>query len=79
MLLRNLQRQPKRAIPIAITLIVTGLSILLIYFAWPTFSPSLPHIGTNWNDFFHGFLLGLAIALEVGGAVIAISATREPR
>jgi hypothetical protein len=79
MLLRTLQNQPRRAIPVAITFIVTGLSILFIYFAWPRFSPSLPHTGTNWNDFFHGFLLGIAIALEAGGLVVAIAAIRKPR
>ncbi len=79
MLLRTLQTQPRRTIPVAITFIVTGLSILFIYYAWPRLSPSLPHTGTNWNDFFHGFLLGMAIVMEAAGLIIAISAMRKPR
>ena len=79
MLLRILQNQPRRAVPVAVTLIVTGLSILFIYFAWPRLSPSLPHTGTNWNDFLHGFLLGIAIALEAGGLIVGIAAIRKPR
>ena len=61
------------------TLIVVGLSILMIGIAWPRFSPSVPHIGTDWNDFAHGFLIGLAIAMEIGGVIIAASAAAKKR
>ena len=79
MILRNLQNSPEKIIPVAMSLIVVGLSILLIGIAWPRFSPSVPHIGTDWNDFAHGFLIGLAITLEAGGVVLAASAAAKKR
>jgi hypothetical protein len=77
MLLRKLQNQPKLAIPVAMALVVVGLSILAIALVWPVFFPSLPH--SNWNDFTRGFLFGLAIMLELGGVFIATAATRKIR
>ena len=79
MTLLNLQNAPEKSIPLAMTLIVVGLSILMIGGAWPRFSPSVPHIGTDWNDFAHGFLIGLAIAMEIGGVIIASSAAAKKR
>jgi len=79
MTLLNLQNAPEKSIPLAMTLIVVGLSILMIGIAWPRFSPSVPHIGTDWNDFAHGFLIGLAIAMEIGGVIIAASAAAKKR
>ena len=79
MTLLNLQNAPEKSIPLAMTLIVVGLSILMIGIAWPRFSPSAPHIGTDWNDFAHGFLIGLAIAMEIGGVIIAASAAAKKR
>jgi len=79
MTLLNLQNAPEKSIPLAMTLIVVGLSILMIGIAWPRFSPSVPHIGTDWNDFAHGFLIGLAYAMEIGGVIIAASAAAKKR
>jgi hypothetical protein len=79
MTLLNLQNASEKSVPLAMTLIVVGLSILMIGLAWPRFSPSVPHIGTDWNDFAHGFLIGLAIAMEVGGVIIAASAAAKER
>jgi len=79
MTLLNLQNAPEKSIPLAMTLIVVGLSILMFGIAWPRFSPSVPHIGTDWNDFAHGFLIGLAIAMEIGGVIIASSAAAKKR
>ncbi|HEV2487006.1 MAG TPA: hypothetical protein VGT08_15870 [Terracidiphilus sp.] len=79
MILRNLQNSPEKIIPVAMSLIVVGLSILLIGIARPRFSPSAPYIGAAWNDFAHGFLIGLAIALEAGGLVLAASAAAKKR
>jgi len=79
MTLLNLQNAPEKSISLAMTLIVVGLSILMIGIAWPRFSPSVPHIGTDWNDFAHGFLIGLAIAMEIGGVIIAASAAAKKR
>ena len=79
MTLLNPQNAPEKSIPLAMTLVVVGLSILMIGIAWPRFSPSVPHIGTDWNDFAHGFLIGLASAMEIGGVIIAASAAAKKR
>jgi len=74
MILRNLKNSPEKMIPVAMSLIVVGLSILAIGITWPRFAPPLPHAGTDWNDFARGFLYGLAIALETAGVVLAATA-----
>jgi hypothetical protein len=74
MILGKFKNSPEKTIPVAMALIVVGLSILAIGIAWPHFSPSVPHLGTDWNDFARGFLFGLAIAMEVSGVVIAATA-----
>jgi len=79
MTLLNLQNASEKSVPLAMTLIVVGLSILMIGLAWLRFSPSVPHIGTDWNDFAHGFLIGLASAMEIGGVIIAASAAAKKR
>jgi predicted acyltransferase len=81
MTLRNLKNHPEKMIPVAMALIVVGISILVIGIAWPRFSPSVPHVGTNWNDFFRGFMYGLAIVLEAGAVVLATiaAAAMKPR
>ncbi len=74
MILRKLQSNPVAMIPVAMVLIVAGLSILTIGIAWPRFLPPLPHAGADWNDFFRGVVFGIAIALEVSGAALAAAA-----
>lgn len=74
MILRALKNSPEKMIPVAMTFVVVGLTILMIGIVWPRFSPSVPHLGTDWNDFFRGFMFGLAIALEAVGMVLATAA-----
>jgi len=74
MILRNLQKSPEKMIPVAMAFIVVGMSILAIGITWPRFSPPVPHMGTDWNDFFRGLMFGLAIAMEVVGLVFAATA-----
>jgi hypothetical protein len=74
MILRNLKNSPEKMIPVAMALIVVGLSITMIGVAWPRFAPSVPHLGTDWNDFFRGFMFGIGIVLEIAGVAIAASA-----
>ena len=71
MTLRNLKNHPEKMIPVAMAMIAVGVSFLAIGIIWPRFSPSIPHAGTNWNDFFRGFMYGLSIALEAGGVALA--------
>jgi hypothetical protein len=60
-------------------LIVASLSMIVIGITWSRFAPSVPHLGTNWNDFFHGVIFGTAIVLEIAGVVIAGSAAAAKR
>ncbi len=74
MILRNLKNAPEKMIPVAMALIVVGLSILAIGITWPRFSPPTLHAGTDRNDFARGFLFGLAITLETVGVALAAMA-----
>lgn len=77
MILRKLQSNPAAMIPAAMTLAAAGMSILTIGIMWPRFSASLPQLGTDWNDFFRGMPFGIAMALEAGGAVLAVAAGKR--
>ncbi len=74
MILPRFQNSPEKLIPVAMAFIAVGMSILVIGIAWPHLSPPVPHNGIDWNDFTRGFMYGLAIAMEVAGVVIAITA-----
>jgi hypothetical protein len=74
MILRQLENCPEKRIPVAMALIVAGLSMTVIGTSWSRLSPSLPHLGPNWNDFFRGVLFGVAIVLEIAGVAIAAKA-----
>lgn len=71
MFLRRLENSPEKMIPAAMALIVVGLSLLTIGITWLRVSPSIPHLGADWNDFFRGVIFGIAIVLEVAGVVLA--------
>jgi len=74
MILRKLENSPEKKIPVAMALIVVGLSMTVIGISWFRFAPSMPHSGTDWNDFFRGVIFGVAIVLEIAGVAIAASA-----
>ena len=74
MIFRKLQESPEKMVPVAMALVVVGLSLLTIGFTWPQISTPLPHTGTDWNDFFRGALFGVAIVLEIAGVAIATKA-----
>ena len=74
MFLRRLENSPEKMIPAAMALIVVGLSLLTIGITWLRVSPSIPHLGTDWNDFFRGMIFGIAIVLEIAGVVLATKA-----
>ncbi len=79
MILRKLQESPEEAIPTAMAFIVVGLSMTVIGIAWSRLSPSLPHPGTDWSDFFRGVILGIAIVLEIAGVALAAKAAAAKR
>ncbi len=74
MILDKLKSSPEKVLPIAMALIVVGLSCLLIGIAWPTYTHAFMQLGTGTSDFLHGLFFGVAIALELGGVVLAASA-----
>ncbi len=74
MFFHAIQETPRKTIPVAMALIVVGLSCLLFGLAWPTFSRAFTHLGTESSDFIHGLFFGIAIALEIGGVVLAATA-----
>jgi hypothetical protein len=74
MILRRLENSPEKIIPVAMAFIVVGLSLLTIGITWLRVSPSIPHLGTDWNDFFRGMIFGIAIVLEIAGVVLATKA-----
>jgi hypothetical protein len=74
MILSKLENSPEKKIPVAMALIVVGLSMTVIGVSWSRLAPSVPHVGTDWNDFFRGVVFGIAIVLEIAGVAIAASA-----
>jgi hypothetical protein len=74
MILSKLQNDPKRMTSMAMAFIAIGLSLITIGITWPKSSPLLAHVGTDWNDFVRGAILGFAIVLEIAGVAIASSA-----
>ncbi len=74
MILRKLQESPEKMVPVAMALVVAGLSILMIGINWPQFSTPFPHRGTDWNDFFRGALFGSSLVLEIAGVALAAKA-----
>jgi uncharacterized membrane protein YidH (DUF202 family) len=77
MILRKLESNPAKMTSVALAFIAIGLSLLTIGIAWPRFSPTLPHAGTDWNDFFRGVIFGIAIVIEIAGVAIAASAAKR--
>jgi hypothetical protein len=74
MILRKLQNDPARVTSVAMALVVVGLSLSAIGGTWPRFAPAVPHVGTDWSEFFRGAIFGFAIVLEIAGVAIAASA-----
>jgi hypothetical protein len=79
MILRVFNDDPKRMIPVAMALVVMGLSMVTIGINWPQSSLPPVHAGTDWNDFFRGAMFGIAIALEICGVALAAKAAALKR
>ena len=79
MIFRKLEGTHEKKVAAAMMLIAVGLGFLVVGIAWPRHPLPTAHLGTDWNDFLHGVMIGIAIALEVGGLVIAISAAAAKR
>ena len=77
MILGKLQQYPEKRIPVAMALVTTGLMILIAGIVWPAHALPIAHSGTDWGDFFRGFVFGFAIVLELSGLVILAAAKRK--
>jgi len=78
-ILRILNNAPEKAVPVAMALLVTGLSLLTIGITWPPHLALLQGAGDDWNDFLRGAFFGLAITLEIFGVVLAASAAAQKK
>lgn len=76
MLLRRLNAPPERLTAVAMMLIAVGLGALVAGIVWQRYPLPRAHAGTDWDSFLHGFLMGVAIALEAGGVVLATVVAR---
>jgi hypothetical protein len=74
MILGKLQISPAKSVPIAMALLVTGLTLLMLGIAGPRFAFPAAYLGTDWSDFLRGVLYGLSIVLEISGLVVALTA-----
>ena len=73
-LLKYGQRSAVAKIPVAMALLAGGLMLMGVSIAWWKSAFSLGHLGPGGNDFARGFLVGLAIVMEVAALVVALSA-----
>jgi hypothetical protein len=74
MILNKLPNDPAKMTSVAMALIAVGLSMSAIGISLSRLAPSVPHVGTDWSDFFRGAIFGFAIVLEIAGVAIAASA-----
>lgn len=74
MIFRKLEESSEKMVPVAMALIVVGLSIVMIGVNWPRISLPVPRGGTDWNDFFRGAIFGFGLVLEICGVVLAAKA-----
>lgn len=79
MILGKLKESPEKMIPAAMAFVAVGMAMLTIGITWPRLLPTLPHNGTDWNDFLRGATYGIAIVFEITGLVIATSAAAKKR
>ena len=79
MIFRKLERAHEKKAAAAMMLIAIGLGFLIIGITWPRHPLPTAHLGTDWDDFLHGVMIGIAIALETCGVVIAVSAAAAKR
>lgn len=69
----------KVAVPAGLSLVVSGLMLNSVAFLLTrTAHPLLGHM-QDVSDFMHGLIIGLGIALEIGGLTILAQARRDQR
>jgi hypothetical protein len=72
MLCRQFLQSPAKAVPVGVAVLNVGLFFLIAGITWPHAIPAC--LPPQWNDLAHGFLLGIAIALEAIAVMVLVSA-----
>jgi hypothetical protein len=67
----KLKDSPEKLKPLATLSLAVGLILLIAGNLWSRLH-FLPNLSTEWNDFLHGFVIGLASTLVVGGAALTV-------
>ena len=62
----------KKCLSAALLLLSVGLLLVSCSVAWQHVFAPLFHLSTAQNDFFHGFSIGLGLALEVAALVMLV-------
>lgn len=79
LLCRKLKDTPEKLLPLSTLFIVTGLILIGISLLWTRLS-LFASLTPDRNDFLHGFTIGIAITLTIGGSVLyAIAKARCAR
>jgi hypothetical protein len=78
-LLKRNEQDAAAKVPVAMMFVTIGLMLIVVGVAWPGASSPAAHTGPLSHDFLRGFLIGIAIVLEIVGVGIAASAARVTR
>lgn len=62
----------QKSLPAALLLLSVGLLVLSCGIAWQHAFAPLLHLRAAHDDFFHGFCIGLGLALETGALVMLV-------
>lgn len=78
MILERLKCSREKQVAVAMSLICAGLVLVVLNILWTRIGWLSSHMGagSNWGDFACGFAVGLGVALEVFGVVLAMAAQR---
>lgn len=79
MIAGNLKESSARIVSIAMLFTSVGLVLLVFGILWPKLPFLATLVAPDWNDFVHGFVIGVALALEIGGVVMGAAALARKR
>ena len=71
-MLFNRSLDSKKSLSAALVLLSVGLLLLSCGIAWQHAFAPLFHLSAAYNDFFHGFGIGLGLALESAAVVMLV-------
>lgn len=74
MILQKINASPVKRIPAAMAMLCLGLLLVILNTLWSRIGWLS---GTGWSDFARGLVIGIGIALETGGVLLAASAVKQ--